>query len=206
MRYIVDFFSVLLYPISMVLSYKLFSYLKKITYIFYTAWIKREFKSMNGFIKYPIYLTGGKYMTIGKNTIIGKRVTLQCWNKYEGEKFNPQFHIGDNCSIRDDSHITCANYIYIGNNVRIGPKVLITDNSHGASTRSLLDINPIKRPLYSKGPIFIGDNVWIGEKSSIMPNVKIRKGVIIGANSVVTKDIPDYAIVAGSPAKIIKQL
>lgn len=147
-----------------------------------------------------------QYISIGNNTIIGQRVLLQCWDKYEEVKFSPQIQIGDNCSIRDDGHITCANKIIIGNNVRIGPKVLITDNSHGASTRELLDMNPIKRPLYSKGPIYIKDNVWIGEKVSIMPNITIGKGAIIGANSVVTKDIPDYAIVGGNPAKILKQL
>lgn len=87
-----------------------------------------------------------------------------------------------------------------------GKKVLITDNAHGESTPDLLDLAPIKRPLYSKGPVYIEDNVWIGEKASIMPGVRIGKGSIIASNSVVTKDIPPYCVAAGIPAKVIKQI
>ena len=56
----------------------------------------------------------------------------------------------------------------------------------------------------SKGDVIIGKNVWIGDKVTILPNVKIGDGVVIGANSVVTKDIPPCSVVAGNPAKIIK--
>lgn len=87
-----------------------------------------------------------------------------------------------------------------------GPNILITDNAHGASILELLDLPPQVRPLYSKGPVIIEDNVWIGEKTSIMPGVHIGKGSIIAANSVVTHDIPPYCIAAGVPAKVIKRL
>lgn len=53
--------------------------------------------------------------------------------------------------------------------------------------------------------MIIGNNVWIGDKATILPNVSIGNGAIIAANSVVTKDVPEYCIVAGNPAKIIKQ-
>lgn len=72
--------------------------------------------------------------------------------------------------------------------------------------KKLLGIAPNKRPLYCKGPVIIGNNVWIGEKASIMPGVTIGDGVIIAANSVVTKDIPSYSLAAGIPAKIIKSV
>jgi acetyltransferase-like isoleucine patch superfamily enzyme len=94
----------------------------------------------------------------------------------------------------------------IGNNVLTGPRVLITDNAHGASVDTIIDIAPIERELSSKGPVIIEDNVWIGEGSMIMPNVTIGKCSIIAANSVVTKDIPAYCVAAGSPARIIKTL
>lgn len=60
--------------------------------------------------------------------------------------------------------------------------------------------------LYSKGPVIIGDNVWVGAGSCILPNVTIGNNCIIGANSVVTKSFPDNCVIAGNPAKIIKQL
>ena len=65
---------------------------------------------------------------------------------------------------------------------------------------------PNSRPLYSKGPVIIDDNVWIGEGAMIMPGVHVGNGAIIAANSVVTKDIPAYSVAAGIPAKIIKTM
>ena len=64
-------------------------------------------------------------------------------------------------------------------------------------------MKPDNRPLYSKGQIKIGDNVWIGEKAAIMGGVSIGDGAVIGANTVVTHDVPAYSIAVGCPAKII---
>lgn len=206
MKRALDILYVFFLPISYLFPYKSIEVMRKLFYVFYTCWIRKNFKQMNGIVKSPIFLRGGKYISIGQNTIIGRNVCLQCWDKYKNESFYPELSIGHNSSIRDDGHITCCNKILIGNGVRIGPKVLITDNSHGASTRELLELNPIERPLFSKGPVIIEDNVWIGEKASIMPNVKIGKGAIVGANSVVTKDVSSYSIVGGNPARVLKQL
>ena len=60
-----------------------------------------------------------------------------------------------------------------------GGKILITDNAHGASQRDLLDMPPNMRPLYSKGPVIIEDNVWIGEYAAILPNVTIGQEVLL---------------------------
>lgn len=206
MKRALDILYVFFLPISYLFPYKSIEVMRKLFYVFYTCWIRKNFKQMNGIVKSPIFLRGGKYISIGQNTIIGRNVCLQCWDKYKNESFYPELSIGHNSSVRDDGHITCCNKILIGNGVRIGPKVLITDNSHGASTRELLELNPIERSLFSKGPVIIEDNVWIGEKASIMPNVKIGKGAIIGANSVVTKDVSSYSIVGGNPARVLKQL
>ena len=206
MKRALDILYVFFLPISYLFPYKSIEVMRKLFYVFYTCWIRKNFKQMNGIVKSPIFLCGGKYISIGQNTIIGRNVCLQCWDKYKNESSYPELSIGHNSSIRDDGHITCCNKILIGNGVRIGPKVLITDNSHGASTRELLELNPIERPLFSKGPVIIEDNVWIGEKASIMPNVKIGKGAIIGANSVDTKDVSSYSIVGGNPARVLKQL
>ena len=83
---------------------------------------------------------------------------------------------------------------------------MINDNSHGNICREELDLAPNLRPLTSKGPIIIEDNVWIGEMVCILSGVHIGKGAIIAAGSVVTKNVPPYTIVAGVPAKIVKQL
>lgn len=71
---------------------------------------------------------------------------------------------------------------------------------------SYTKIAPNKRPLVSKGTVVIEDNVWIGEMVCIMPGIRIGKSSIIGANAVVTKDVPSYCVVGGNPAKVIKNL
>lgn len=63
-----------------------------------------------------------------------------------------------------------------------------------------------KRELEIKGPVIIGDNVWIGDKVSILSGVTIGKGSVIACNAVVTKDVPSYSVVGGVPAKVIKQI
>ena len=81
---------------------------------------------------------------------------------------------------------------------------MISDNSHGESIVSMLNINPQDRPLFSKGKVVIGNNVWLCNNVCVLSNVTIGNGVIVAANSVVTHDIPDNCIAAGVPAKIIK--
>jgi len=109
--------------------------------------------------------------------------------------------VGNNCSIGAYAHITASNEILIGNHVLTGKFVTITDNSHGNGTVG----HPIEREIYSKGKVVIGDDVWIGDKVTILPNVHIGNGAVIGSNSVVTKDIPSNSVYAGIPAKMIKK-
>lgn len=167
----------------------------------------RNFREKSTLRPHTIYI-GEKYISIGTNSHIGDYGRLTAYSYYSHTKqiFSPEIIIGDNCSIGSQSHITAINKIVIGNNVLTGPRVLITDNAHGASVDTIIDIAPIERELSSKGPVIIEDNVWIGEGSMIMPNVTIGKCSIIAANSVVTKDIPAYCVAAGSPARIIKTL
>ena len=194
---------------SYIISYNMLQYIQLLRRRFYVAWLSKEFYSIGKYVDWypPVrLLRGGKYISIGNNVLIGKNVTLTAWDHFGKQRFHPQIFIGSNSSIGDDSHVTAINGIWIGNNVRSGKKILITDNAHGVSALELMDLAPNKRPLYSKGPVIIEDNVWIGEKASIMSGVHIGKGSIVGANSVVTKDVPPYCVVAGIPAKIVKQM
>lgn len=194
--------------LSYIIPYKIISQIwKQLRTVVYTGWISREFKSFGAesYIQ-PSFslLVGPESITIGEKCVIYKNVQLTAWHKRQGQIFQPEIYLGNNCHINEDSHITAINSIRIGNNVLIGKKVLITDNSHGSSLPELMDTAPKNRPLYSKGSIQIDDNVWIGEKASIMPGVHIGKGAIIAANAVVTHDIPPFCVAAGVPAKIVK--
>ena len=153
-----------------------------------------------------LLLRGAQFISLGNDVWIGKGVQLIATSKSStSQQLSPEISVGNNCSIGDYSHITAINHIKLGNNVRMGKNVLITDNSHG-STVNVDDLAPNKRPLQSKGAIIIEDNVWIGEKTCILPGVTIGKNAIIGAGSVVTKDIPSNCIAAGNPAKVIRYL
>lgn len=109
-------------------------------------------------------------------------------------------YIGCNCQI------SCMDRIEIGENTVLGDNVFISDNLHGNSTMKDMEIEPVKRELYSKGPVNIGKNVLIGRNTCVLSNVEIGDGAIIGANSVVTHNIPAYCVAVGSPAKIVKEV
>ena len=184
--------------------------LKATKQLFFSGYKSRIFQTFGKNISLGRNTTyiGEKYISIGDNTSIGDNGRLTAYGYYEKTKqhFTPLLTIGNNCNIGEQSHITAINCIMIGNNVLTGPRVLITDNAHGDSLFKLLDTAPTERFLYSKGKVVIEDNVWIAEGAMIMPGVRIGKGSIIAANSVVTKDIPPYSVAAGTPAKIIKTM
>jgi acetyltransferase-like isoleucine patch superfamily enzyme len=89
----------------------------------------------------------------------------------------------------------------IGSNVMIAPHVMIAGGGHGFS---VLDIPMINQPSTSKGGVVVSDDVWIGANSVIVDGVKIGKGAIIAAGSIVVKDVLDYQIVGGTPAVVIR--
>ncbi len=150
----------------------------------------------------------GQYIEIGDNFVGGDNLTLECWDTYRdsSRKYNPELIIGNNVIFTSDTQISCFDKVVIGDNCLFGRYVYISDNTHGKSDYIDLDIPPIDRELSSKGPVIIGKNVWIGRCSTILSGVTIGDNAIIGANSVVNKDVPANAVVAGAPAKVIKEI
>ncbi len=175
----------------------------------YNAWIRRRFAAFGrGTRIYPSpdLLVGEEYVSLGKDVTIGKHVQLTAWDHFLGQHFTPEIVIGDGCAIGDGAHITAVNRIELGKNVLTGKYVLISDNSHGATDPAELEMAPNQRRLTSKGPVVIEDNVWIGEKASILSGVHIGKGAIIGAGAVVTKDVPAGHMALGVPARILSMV
>lgn len=173
--------------------------------IYYSIWISTKYKFFNCNFNYPINLIlGAQYFKVGTNTCFGKFLVLTAWDQYESENFSPKVNIGENCNFGDFLHLTCIRKIQIGNNVLTGRWVTISDNGHGETDYQNLQIAPVKRKLSCKGPVIIGDNVWIGDKATILSGVTIGEGSVIAANAVVTKDVPPFTVVAGNPAKVIK--
>lgn len=109
--------------------------------------------------------------------------------------------IGKNVVFAGYNFIACMFSIKIGDNTQIGEFTSIRDNDHEYAN--------VKENIISQGykiaPIVISDNVWIGRGCAILKGVSIGRHSVIGANSVVTKDVPSYSVAVGSPAKVIKK-
>lgn len=144
-----------------------------------THWTRK----IRRFVCHPIFDHCGKNVNIerGANFSMGGGISIGSGSG-----------LGINCVVHGP--------LSIGDNVMMGPDVVILTHTH--------NINRIDIPMGQQGAriakVSIGNDVWIGMRSIIMPGVTIGSGAVIGAGAVVTKDVPDYAIVGGVPARIIK--
>lgn len=154
-------------------------------------------------VRHPFYLHNPQHIKIGENFYAGPGLRLEAWDDYFGHKYKPEIVIGNNVVINFNVHIGAIKKIIIEDDVLIGSNVLITDHSHGRLTVDELDIPAVKRSLFSKGPVVIERNVWIGEGVCILAGVHVGRNSVIGSNAVVTHDIPPGHIVAGIPAKVL---
>ncbi|WP_051296498.1 acyltransferase [Anaeroarcus burkinensis] len=150
----------------------------------------------------PMRVVNANCIKIGKNTVLEKEATLYSINKLGNAFYNGEISIGNNVYINHHFNATSANSITIEDDVLMAYNVSIFDFEHDYSDiyRSVNNSD-----LIVKGPIIIGEKSWIGMNVAILGTVKIGKHCIIGANSVVTKDIPDYSIAVGNPARVVKQ-
>ncbi len=143
-----------------------------------------------------------KQFFIGNNATIHSYGWIECVTSYCKQKYYPHLEIGDNAYIGHRVHIICCGTMSIGRGVMMADGVYISDNLHGYEDISL----PVeKQPLNHPGPVTIEDEVWLGENVCVLPGVTIGKHSVVGANSVVSRNIPPYSVAVGAPAKVIKQ-
>lgn len=165
-------------------------YFKKIIYLFVTKILDIRFFLS---IIYS-YLFSLSFKKVGKN------FRFDAFNSTIINPFN--IEIGDDVFISRNAHISIHTNLKVGNGVMMGPNVTIIGGNHNFSIKGK------KMSVLKSGginlPIIIEDDVWIGANVTILKGVTIGEGSIVGAGSIVTKDIPRYTIVAGNPAKKIK--
>ena len=155
-------------------------------------------------IRLPFDIRNKRFTQIGKSftTGFGCRIEAHPLSDFKSKCII----IGDNVEINDYVHIAAGEKIVIGSNTLIASKVFISDINHGSYSGPGQD-TPLTAPngrKLSAREIHIGDNVWIGESVCVLPGITIGSGSIIGALSVVTKNVPPYSIAAGNPARVIK--
>jgi acetyltransferase-like isoleucine patch superfamily enzyme len=147
----------------------------------------------------PLKIDGLENISIGDNVIIEYKTWLAAV-PYTGSN-ECCLEICEGSNIGHFNHIYCTKSIKIGKNVLTADKVYISDNLHGYTD---ITIPILKQSIIQKRGVEIGDGSWLGENVCVL-GAKIGKNCVIGANSVVTHDIPDYCVAVGSPARVIKQ-
>lgn len=143
-----------------------------------------------------------KYINMGDNCRIGNDCRLSMYDEFGGVSYHPELCFGNNVYMGDHLTILCADKIHIKDNVLMASYITITSENHGMDVEG--DLGYGKQPLVT-APVTIKEGVWIGEKVIILPGITVGKKAIIAAGSVVTRNVPDYTIVAGNPARIIKR-
>jgi acetyltransferase-like isoleucine patch superfamily enzyme len=127
---------------------------------------------------------------------LDRGVTLLCSGEPTSQ---PKIYVGANTYINRNTFIDASLSIVLGKDCAVGPSCYITDHDHSIES----DLSPLAQPLISK-PTSIGDRVWLGANVTVLKGVTIGNDAVIGAGSVVTKDIPAGAIAVGVPAKVIR--
>lgn len=151
-------------------------------------------------VHYSAWITNPGYMSL-LGVSIGRGVWLYAIiGDSAGNQYAPELIIGKGTQIGDYCHITCAKRLEIGENVLITQGVFISDSNHVYSD--------ISKPVLAQGlsvkPVTIGAGSWLGNHAVVV-GCSIGRNCVVGANSVVTRDVPDYCVVAGAPARIIKR-
>lgn len=134
--------------------------------------------------------------------ICGKLILEKCGknvNIERGAVFSSHVSLGDNSGLGINAYMTGS--VEIGNNVMMGPNCTIYSRNHSFDRT---DIPMCEQGYQPEKKVIIGDDVWLGGHVIILPGVRVGTGAILAAGAVVTKDVPEYAIVGGNPAKVIK--
>ena len=145
----------------------------------------KPFNAARSFVCRKIFQKCGANVTVHRGAYFGS-----------GRKLS----IGANSNLGVNSFINARGGISLGENVLMGPDVMILTGMH-----NFRNINvPIQEQPMDYAPVLIGNDVWLGARVVVLPGKTIGDGCVIGANSVVSKDIPAYSVAAGAPIKIIK--
>jgi len=178
--------------------------MKKKSFWYPVANIKNRF--LFGGYGRDVYIEGGvvinrpRFVQLGDHVRIKRNTSI---NLHPEDKRSKEIllFIGDDVIISEGCIISACNRIVIEEHVGVSPNVMIIDNSRKPGDVS----RPSKEQKVEVGFVHIGADSWIAYGACIMPNVTIGKHCIIGALSVVNKDIPSYSVAVGSPAKVVKQ-
>jgi acetyltransferase-like isoleucine patch superfamily enzyme len=150
----------------------------------------------------PLVCYGPHNVHIGRNVTIRSGGFISCPDEDKaGNRYTPRLTIGDGTHIGRDVTIACIGSIEIGRDVYASDRLLFADSYHGYEDPDMLIS---EQPMVPPQPVKIGDGTNIGLGAMVMPGVTIGRLAVIGAGAVVTRDVPDNAVVVGNPARVIR--
>jgi acetyltransferase-like isoleucine patch superfamily enzyme len=164
-------------------------------------------------IESPSRIVNARHIRVGNDVSLGPGCMLTAIRRYPGkflsgvpddtpiQEFDPSIVIGDRVSATGYLTVSAVQSVTIADDVIFASHIFVSDNSHG---RSRVDIPYKYQPLTDIAPVKIGTGCWISEHVVLMPGVSIGEFSIVGANSVVTSDIPPRSIALGAPARVVK--
>ena len=175
---------------------KLPGWISRNLFLFFNRWRFKHVGERSRIYK-PLRVDGIENITIGDSVVVHDGTWLAAL-PLTGH--DVQLVLEDGVTLGNFNHIYATHSIIIEKNVLTADKVYISDNLH-----SYEDVNlpVIKQPIKQCNPVVIGEGSWLGEHVCVI-GVSVGKHCVIGANSVVTRDIPDYCIAVGTPARVIK--
>ena len=150
----------------------------------------------------PAVLHGTNRIELGSDTRVGPQATLSVGMLVPLDgRTDPVITVGDRCLLGRGVSIVAHERVEIGNDTFFGHSVYITDQNHGYEDLAA----PIGKQLWRNAPVRIGPDCWLGHGSTILPGTTIGRHVVVAAGAVVTGEIPDYCVVAGVPARIVRR-
>jgi len=165
------------------------------------AWYEQKFNAYIHF-KALLLIQDSSNFHLGEGVFIGANTCLLCMDDPKGERGISKLSIGNGTSIGEMNNIRAA-----GGEIIIGEKCILSQFITIVAANHLIDKNTFMIDQAwdtNRNKVVIGDDVWIGSHAQIMPGVNIGKGAIIAAGATVTKDVEPYAIMVGSPAKLLR--
>ena len=178
------------------------SILKRTKLVFSKIRLKLRFLRKKSFIGKIISCSNVKKIEIGKSVRIKDYCRLECIDYWNGKKLNSQLKIGTGVIINDFFTVYVTDHCTIGNNTIFANRCTILTENHGMNPETSI---PYHAQDLINGPVHIGKNCWIGTNVTFLPNSSVGDNVIVAAHSVVNKSFPSNVIIAGAPAKIIKE-
>lgn len=140
---------------------------------------------------------------LGRGVLVGRHATLAAgYGVGDPNLPDRALVIGDGCVLGARTTITAHTYVELGDSVFTGQSVFITDASHGYQDPE----TPIGKQFGPHRPVTIGSGTWIGHGAVILPGARIGRNVVVGAGAVVRGEVEDHAVVAGSPARVVRRL